>query len=253
MRRRLAPLLAVLAFALGSTPEARAASRGGAREGSDTAKPPDLKAMVERNKRCLREASAHVSNVTFGRKDLERYLAEWASFDALDFGDKDDAGPQCIDLAAAVKNPKYVAWCRERGLEPKAWLLSSARITLTRARQKAPAEAAQMKEQMETQKREMAKHCKSMGPTACRDMEQAFAQGDDMMRETAAMMALFPEPTRAEAALLTEYDERLTQAMDARHGGRGRSRSPAGEQDALPDDDAPGDAEPDEPPPRRPR
>lgn len=191
---------------------------------ADPGTAPDVKATMERNKRCLSVLSKHGSRVSYDRKDLEKYLAEWPSFDALDIdqaqGDSAN-GPECVDLPAALANPRYAAWARERGLDPKDWLLKSLRISLTYAKWRAPAQAAEMKAQMEMQRREMEKHCKSMGPGACRDLERAFAGSEDAMREMAAMMALLPDPTRSEAALLAEYDLRLRRAAE---GGERRER-----------------------------
>lgn len=237
-------LLSVATLLAAPAPALGAGRAGGAgKPGPAGPQQPDVKAMIERNKRCLREASAHASKVTFDRKDLERYLAEYRSFDALELDKKDDAnGPSCPDLAEAVKDRRYVAWARERGLDPKVWMQKSLRIALTDTKRRAPAQAAEMKAQMETQKRELAKHCKSMGPTACADMDKAFAQGDEMVRESAAMMALLPEPTKAEAALLAEYDARIRETTE---GARRERHGPGGEPG--PDADA-ADA-PDEPPP----
>lgn len=77
-----------------------------------------------------------------------------------------------------------------------------------------------------------------MGPDACREIQQAFASGDDAMREVQAMWALFPEPSRAEAALLVEYDPRLREVHEGGHrrGDRGDELDPGGE-DAPPEDD----------------
>jgi hypothetical protein len=169
--------------------------------------------MMERNKKCMRELSAQASKVSFDRKDIEKYLAEWRSFDTLDVVDdgSDSApGPECVDIDKALADPKYVAWARGRGLDARSWLLKSLRISLTHTKRRAPAQNAEMKAQMDTQRRELAKHCKSMGPNACSDMEKAFGQSEEAMRDMAATMALLPEPSRAEAALLTEYDARLT-------------------------------------------
>jgi hypothetical protein len=203
--------------------------------------PPDVRAQLERNKKCMREVSAQASKVTFDRKDVEKYLAEWLSFDELDESEGSDEdekdGPECVDLAAALAEPKYVAWARERKLDPKSWLLKSMRITLTHAKRHAPAQAAEMKAQMDAQRRELAKHCESMGPNACRDMDKAFAGADEMVRETSAMMALFPEPTRAEAALLSEYDDRLQEVIEGGRRGRDGEGGPDGDAGDSPADE----------------
>lgn len=178
---------------------------------------PDVKVLVERNKQCLRKLSTHVSKVSFGRKDVERYLAEWRSFDALEEERASaDAtpGPECVDLSAALADPKILAWARERGLDPKDWLLKSMRISLTYAKRTLPARNAEMKAQLEAQRRELAQRCKSMGPNACREIEAAFAQGDEMVRQSSELMALFPDPSPAEAALLDEFAVRLREAVE---------------------------------------
>lgn len=229
-----------LALLSGAGPSTGAAGRGPRGQ-------PDPKALMERNKRCLREASAQVSKVSFDRQDIEKVLAEWRSFDELDIDEKrDDAADgdtsvECFDLSAALADPRYVAWARERRLDPKIWLLKSARVALTHARWRAPAEQAEMKKQMDSQRRELEKRCGSMGPDACREVQQAFASGDATMRELAAMWALFPEPSRAEAALLAQYDGRLRRVLEDEGGRSGRRGLDAAGDDAPPDDDGPPD------------
>jgi hypothetical protein len=242
VNRRVAITAAVLLVAVLSTAAPVAAAPPARGAGGGQA--PDLKAMMERNKKCIRELSTHASKVTFDRKDLEKYLAEYRSFDALGVDEAKDDGPdgfKCVDLADALKDPKYTAWARERRLDAKDWLLKSLRISLTHTKRRAPAQAAEAKAQMESQRIEMAKHCKSWGPNACRDMEKSFAQGDEMMRESAAMMALLPEPTRAEATLLGEYDARLREATEGRRDRRGREG--AGPETDRPDAPEDEDAE----------
>jgi hypothetical protein len=114
-------------------------------------------------------------------------------------------------------------------------------------KRRAPAQNAQLKAQMDAQRKELAQRCKSMGPGACADVERMFAQGDDLIRETAAMMALLPDPTPAEAALLTEYDARLREASDGRH--RRGHRAGAGPSPDAGDADAPEDGPEDAPDP----
>lgn len=245
MSRRLAVLVCgVFSTALlsGAGPSTVAAARGAQGQ-------PDPKALMERNKRCLREASAQVSKVSFDRQDLEKVLAEYRSFDALDIDEEDDAADEdvtameCFDLSTALADRRYVAWARERGLDPKVWLLKSARVVLTHARWRAPAEQAEMKRQMDSQRRELEKRCGSMGPEACREVQKAFASGDASMRELEAMWALFPEPSRAEAALLAQYDRRIRQVLEDEGDRRGQ-----GGLDGPPGDDAPSgeDGPPDE-------
>lgn len=242
MSRRLALVFAVLSVAV-STGAAPSTAAPAGRAGG---KPPDVKAMMERNRKCMRELSAHAAKVSFDRKDLEKYLAEFRSFDELDIGkgpdddsDDDKPGMDCVDLSAAAADPRYVAWARERRLDPKTWLLKSMRITLTNVKRRAPAQAAEMKERMDEQRRELEKRCGSMGPNACSEMRQAFASGDEAMRENAALWALFPEPSRAEAALLAEYDARLRKVTEdwGRRGGRHDDLDADADQDSPPEDD----------------
>ncbi len=238
MKRRLA-VVAVVSCALLSAADLVAAAPGAGGQ------PPDVKAMIARNKQCLRALSAEIGQVTFDRKDVEKYLAEWPSFDALELGKgryEEGQGPECADVAAVVADPRYVAWTRERGLTPRGWLQKSLRITLTNAKRRAPAQLAEMKAQMEAQRREMAKHCQSMGPTACRDMERSFASADEAARETSAMFALFPEPTRAEAALLAEYGARL-EAVSERPRRRGGPRGGAADLGPQADEETPAGGE----------
>lgn len=227
MDRRLALAIALLSvsFSAGAAPPASD------RPGAPADGQPDMKAMMERNRRCIRALSAEAAKVTFSRKDLDAYLAEWRSFEELDLDDENDA-VDCVDVSKAAADPRYVAWARERRLDPKPWMLKSMRITLTYTKRRAPQQVAEMKQQMEGQRRELEKQCKNMGPTACRDLQQAFASGDELVRESQAMWALFPEPTRAEAALLDEYDARLRQVIEEeRRAGRGRHGDIPGEDD----------------------
>ncbi len=243
--RSLALVLAVLSSAVLSTPGPVAAAGRDAAAKKPGAEQPDLKTIMERSKACLRQVSAQAAKVTFDRKDLERYLAEVRSFDALDV-DTAAEGPEgwrCVALDDAAKEPRYVAWARERRLDPRDWLLKSVRISLTDTKRRAPAQAAEMKAQMESQRGEMAKHCKQMGPNACAEMERSFALGEELMRESRAMMALLPEPTRAEAALLVEYDGRLREVMEGRRQGRqgeGAQGDPGEPAEAPADDEAKG-------------
>jgi len=202
---------------------------------------PDMKAMMERNRKCLRALSAEAAKVSFGRKDLDAYLAEWRSFEELDLDEENDV--DCVDVSKAAADPRYVAWARERRLDPKPWMLKSMRITLTYTKRRAPQQMAEMKQQMEAQRRELEKQCKNMGPTACRDLQQAFASSDELVRESQALWALFPEPTRAEAALLDEYDGRLRQVIEEeRRAGKGR-------HGGVPGEDDPGAGDPEDPTP----
>jgi hypothetical protein len=244
MNRRAVLALAVLALAAPSVARPAAGSRAAAPGDGAEKQRLDTKAMIERNKRCMRAASAQAAKVTFDRKDVEKYLAEWRSFQALDVGkgwDVDAEGRECLELDAAIADPKYVAWARQRGLDPKTWAAKSLRITLTHAKRRAPGQAAETKAQMESQRRELTKHCKSMGPDACRDLERAFADSEQMMREGEAMMALLPDPTGAEAALLAEYEPRLREALEGRQRrhGRGGAGEPGAEDAPEEGDDEP--------------
>lgn len=231
MNPRVALAAALLVALSSATARAAAAPARGGAGGREL----DAKAAMERNKKCMRELSAQAAKVTFDRKDVEKYLAEWESFEELDLAgddaEDDDAGPDCVDLGAALADPQYVAWARERGVEPRSWLLKSLRISLTHAKRHFPAQAAEMKAQLESQRRELTKHCKSMGPDACRDMDKGFVDAEAASRDLAAMMASLPEPSRAEAALLTEYDARLAEAMGGRRGGDDPGMEPEPEGD----------------------
>lgn len=195
---------------------------------------PDMKALIERQRKCLKAISAHLSKVSFDEKDVEAFLANWRSFDALDLDDEaeDDAGPECVDLPAALADPGYVAWARQHRVDPKTWLPKSLRITLTYVKRRTPAQMAEMKAQMAAQRAELEKSCKSMGPNACQEVAKAYANSDELMKESMATVALFPEPTRAEAALLERHGARIQAAVeeDAR-GDRDEPGSAADEEE----------------------
>jgi hypothetical protein len=91
-----------------------------------------------------------------------------------------------------------------------------------------------------------------MGPNACRDIEQAFASTDATVRETTAMMAVFPEPTRAEAALLAEYDARLREVhrRDPEATARDGASEGPGEVGGAPDEGGDPEAAPPDAPER---
>jgi hypothetical protein len=251
MNRRVAFAVSAAAFLVVASGAAVAGGRAAPADGARGQ--PDVKVMMERSKKCMRDASAFVAKTRFDKKDLERYIAEYPSFDALDIdGDKDrDAnGPRCPELSEAVKNPKYVSWARTRGLDPKDWLQKALRISLTDAKRRAPAQAAESKAHMESQKQELAKHCQKMGPDACAQLEKGFAQGAELMREGEAMMALLPDATPTEAALLGEYEARLREATAERHRARRGAEAGPGLQAA--DTEESGDADaPEEEPPQR--
>lgn len=218
-----ASVLIAVALLLGAPPPAA------------TRRPADPKASAAKQRECLRAMSARVAKITFGRKDVERHLAEWRSFEALDDrggADEVGGGTECVDLSAAVADPRYVAWARQRGLDPGGWLLASMRITLTFAKRQAPAQAAEMRRQLEKVRRDLEAACSKGSRDACATSKQAAAGADELAREVAALTALFPEPTRAEAALLDEYADRLRAAAEDPEERRGeRTRGDADDED----------------------
>lgn len=209
-------------------------------------KPPDPAAALARQRACLEAVVKQVSKVTFDRKDVERLLAEWRSFDALDEGlDREVEGVECFRIDQVLADPKYLAWARGRGLDPKKWLLASARISMTHAKRSAGPRAAEARAQFEAQRRELRGRCGAMGPTACAELERGFAAGEAALREGEKIMALFPEPTRAEAALLAEFAPRLEEVMEsdgtAREAGPGDGAADEPEEQSNDDDDKPKD------------
>lgn len=183
---------------------------------AEAVKPPDPAAALTRQRACLEAVVKQVSKVTFDRKDVERLLAGWRSFDALDEGlDREVEGVECFRIDQVLADPKYLAWARGRGLDPRRWLLASARISMTHAKRSAGPRAAEARAQLEAQRRELRGRCGAMGPTACAELERGFAAGEAALREGEKIMALFPEPTRAEAALLAEFAPRLEEVMES--------------------------------------
>jgi len=174
----------------------------------------DPASELGRQKACLRAVVQQVSKVAFDRKDVERFLAEWRSFDALEgLPGAGESGPECFKVEEVLADPTYLAWARSRGLEPRAWLLASVRISMTWARRSGGGHVAEAKAQLEAQRRELTARCASMGPTACADLEKGLAAGEAAIRSGAELMALFPEPSAAEARLLDQYGPRLDEAM----------------------------------------
>jgi hypothetical protein len=203
-------------------------------------KPPDPAAELARQKDCVRSAVKEVSKVTFTRKDVERLLAEWKGFDALGEDQKEE-DTECFAVGKILADPKYVAWAKGRGLDPRGFLLASARISMTFVKHRAPARVAQGRAQFQAQRTELRARCASMGPNACAEMEKGFVQAEAMMKEAEAFMALFPSPTAAEAKLLDEYGDRLEAELEGDDGGHmGAPEDGPGDE---PDDEEPPPAE----------
>jgi hypothetical protein len=220
-------LALALALAAVVTAPARAASP----------KPPDPAAELARQKDCVRAAVKELSKVTFTRKDVEKLLAEWRGFEALDEDEKEEGDTECFAVGKILRDPKYVAWAKGRGLDPRGFLLASARISMTFVKHRAPARVAQGRAQFEAQRTELRARCASMGPNACAELEKGFAQAEAVMKEAEAFMALFPSPTAAEAKLLDEYGDRLEAEME---GGDGdHLGAPEDEPGDEPDDEQP--------------
>jgi hypothetical protein len=215
--------------------------------------PPDPKAQLAKVKECIRKASAEVAKVTYARKDVEKFLAEWQSFEALDEkGDdaKEQDGPDCQDFSKVIGDPKYVAWARARGLEPRTWMQKSLRISLTFAKRRAPAQAEEGRRQIAKLQEGFEGACKRGQGDACAQLKQMTAAGEAMIQESLSFMALFPEPTKAEGLLLEEFGSRLAVAMEGRNH-RDRGSPYRDDAEAAADDEGPSDDAPSGPPARR--
>lgn len=79
-----------------------------------------------------------------------------------------------------------------------------------------------MRRQLEKVRRDLEAACSKGSRDACATSKQAAAGADELAREVAALTALFPEPTRAEAALLDEYADRLRAAAEDPEGAARR-------------------------------
>lgn len=174
---------------------------------------PEPAGELARQKECVRSAAKELSKVTFTRKDVERLLAEWKGFDALGEDVDEEGDAVCFQVGRILADPKFVAWAKGRGLDPRGFLLASARISMTWVRHTAPAKAARGRAQLEAQRTELRSRCASMGPSACGEVEKGFADAEKLLREAEGFTALFPAPTTAEVKLLDEYGPRLERVM----------------------------------------
>jgi hypothetical protein len=117
------------------------------------------------------------------------------------------------DFGVVVGDPKYAAWCQERGLEPEAFFRQFLRLQALWMRGESLQGLARALEELPAQRAEVDAARGQMGEEAHARTVAALDEAKTMITQTRAMMEKLPVPDAEEAALLEEHAVRIRETL----------------------------------------
>jgi hypothetical protein len=113
------------------------------------------------------------------------------------------------DFDAIVRDPAYVSWSQDRGLEPEGFFRELLRLQALRMREESLIGLEEAREEMPEQRAALGQMRDQMGEEQYTRALSALESAAVMVEETRALMEGLPVPTPEEAALLRKHDERI--------------------------------------------
>jgi hypothetical protein len=124
------------------------------------------------------------------------------------------------DFGLLVRDPTYVAWCRERGLEPEPFFRQFLRLQALWMREESLGALARALEELPGQRAEIDAARAQMGEEAYASGVAALDEAKAMIVHTRGMMEQLPVPEGEEAALLEQHDRRIRETLGQEEPGR---------------------------------
>lgn len=124
------------------------------------------------------------------------------------------------DFGVVVDDPKYVAWCRERRLEPAGFFHQFLRLQALWMREESLAGLSRALEELPLQRAELDAARERMGQEAYGKGVAALDEAKGLIVETRAMMERLPVAGAEEAALLAKHDRRIRETLGEGEPGR---------------------------------
>ena len=124
------------------------------------------------------------------------------------------------DFGVVVGDPTYVAWCRERGLEPETFFRQFLRLQALWMREESLGGLSRALEELPGQRAEIDAAREEMGEEAYASGVASLDEAKAMIVHTRAMMEQLPVPEGEEAALLERHGRRVRDILGQDEPGR---------------------------------
>jgi hypothetical protein len=167
-----------------------------------------VEALVEYTKD-VRLSEAGLESVLDHYAALEQVHGEEEAQQIVERAFRGDA----YDFGVVVGDPTYVAWCRERGLEPEAFFRQFLRLQALWMREESLGGLSRALEELPGQRAEIDAAREQMGEAAYASGVAALDEAKAMIVHTRAMMEQLPVPEGEEAALLEKHDRRVRETL----------------------------------------
>jgi hypothetical protein len=217
-RSRIASLLLVLLVVGGS------GARG--QEAVVLTEGDGLAAMQQRVTAFVQALVEYTRDVRLSEAGLESVLDHYA---ALEDVHGEEEAQQIVerafrgdgyDFGVVVDDPTYVAWCRERGLEPEPFFRQFLRLQALWMREESLGGLARALEELPGQRAEIDAAREQMGDEAHARAVADLDEAQAMIEDTRAMMEQLPVPGGDEAALLEKHRGRVRDTLGQEESGR---------------------------------
>jgi hypothetical protein len=185
-----------------------------------------LAAMQERVATFVQALIEYTREVRLSEAGLEQVLEHHAALEEV-HGEEEatkivegafrDGG---YDFGVVVGDPKYVTWCRDRGLEPAAFFHQFLRLQALWMREESLAGLSRALVELPLQRAELDAARPRMGEEAYGRGVAALDEARGMIVRTRAMMERLPVPAPEEAALLAKHDRRIRDTLGEGEPGR---------------------------------
>lgn len=186
----------------------------------------DLAAMRQRVSTFVAALVEYTKDVRLSAAGLESVLDHYA---ALEQVHGEEEARQIVerafqgdgyDFGLLVRDPTYVAWCRERGLEPEPFFRQFLRLQALWMREESLGALARALEELPGQRAEIDAARAQMGEEAYASGVAALDEAKAMIVHTREMMEQLPVPEGEEAALLEQHDRRIRETLGQEEPGR---------------------------------
>jgi hypothetical protein len=113
------------------------------------------------------------------------------------------------DFGAIVRDPSYVSWAQERGLEPEGFVRQLLRLQALWMREESLSGLDEAREEMPQQRAALERMREQVGEEQYREAVAALESAAAMVEETRTLMEGLPVPDPEEAALLEKHADRI--------------------------------------------
>ncbi len=178
-----------------------------------------LAAMQERVSTFVEALVAYTRDLRLSEAGLESVLDHYA---ALEDAHGEEEAQQIVerafrgdgyDFGVVVGDPTYVAWCRERGLEPEAFFGQFLRLQALWMREESLGGLSRALEELPGQRGEIDAAREEMGEEAYARTVASLEEAEAMIQHTRTMMEKLPVPGGEEAALLQKHERRIRNTL----------------------------------------